>query len=592
MGQAGEQNADRDIFNVEKGDVNVYNYAPLTEIDVTLDETPPPYYHWQPRREEQQILADLTTDVRLIQILGVGGYGKSALATRVFEQAEGFQKKFWVSFRPLFFEQEFPPFQVFGRWFGRKFGYQPSPDWTDAQLTTEALNRLAQQRCLLVLDNLETLLDPTGQWRDRGYRNFFLHWFETGGRGVLLVTSRERPELPANQLGHTRSYSIGGLPVESGVALLRAQQVQGSEAELQEYVVAADGHPLLLNLTVGFLKEVAGDSPPISVVKRVDFNLLEIVGLHRGDPQTSIEIVLNESLRRLDKTLLAVLFEVWAFPMPFTQKLLKIARDSSATEAQLRQLAKRSLLQETYRPEGWTFQFQPLIRTYLQQQLLDFYRTTNDRLGEANTLIAIGDVLQFLDRRTEALTNYEQAIGIYREVGDRLGEANTLKAIGDVLQFLDRRTEALTNYEQAIGIYREVGDRLGEANVLQALGKLQEDPQAGLGYLQQAQDIYEQIGDQYSQSRNLLFVSDCYLQLQNTDAAIEVLQQSATLASAINFEPLQQYALDRITTLQQPVPAPRGRSPAFFSRLKGWHYVLLGVSAFILVLLIRWIAHK
>jgi hypothetical protein len=176
------QAADRDIFNVKRGTIHVHNYAPLSAVDVTLDEAPPPYNHWQPRWEEPQILADLATEARLIQLVGVGGYGKSALATRVFEQAAGFQKKFWVSFRPLFSEQEFPPFQVFGRWFGRKFGYQPAPNWTDAELMTEACNRLAQERCLLVLDNLETLLDATGQWRDRGYRNFFLRWFETGGR--------------------------------------------------------------------------------------------------------------------------------------------------------------------------------------------------------------------------------------------------------------------------------------------------------------------------------------------------------------------------------------------------------------------------
>ena len=42
MGQTGEQQADRDIFNVEKGEINVHNYAPLSAIDVTLDETPPP----------------------------------------------------------------------------------------------------------------------------------------------------------------------------------------------------------------------------------------------------------------------------------------------------------------------------------------------------------------------------------------------------------------------------------------------------------------------------------------------------------------------------------------------------------------------
>ena len=632
MAQTGDQTADRDIFNIAKGDVNVHNYAPLTAVDVTLDEALPPYYHWQPRREEQQILADLPTEVQLIQIIGVGGYGKSALATRVFEQAEGFQQKIWVSFRPIFSEQEFPPFQAFGRWIGRKLGYQPNPDWTDVELATEALNRLAQQRCLLVLDNLETLLEPTGQWRDLGYRNFFLRWFETGGRGVLLVTSRERPDLPANKLSYTRSYPIGGLPVEQAVALLTAQQVQGSKAELQEYVVVADGHPLLLNLTVGFLKDAAGDCPPISVLKRPEFNLFEVVGQHRGDPQTSIELVLNESIRRLDGELLAVLFEVWAFPMPFTQTLLKIARNSAATEAQLRQLAKRSLLQENPRPEGWTFQFQPLIRAYLQQQRLNFYRTTNDRLGEANTLQAIGEVLQFLARRTEALEHYEQAIGIYRAVGDRLGEANTLQAIGDVLQFLDRRTEAMEHYEQAIGIcravgarlgeantlraigdvlqflkrsteamehyeqaigiYRAVGDRLGEANTLQAIGTLQEDPQVGLEHLKRAQKIYEQIGNKYSQSRNLLFVADCYIQLQQIDTAIETLQRSAAIASEISYEHFQQYASNKIAELQQPVSTSRLPLLALFSSLRRGHYALLGVSAFILVLVIRWLTHK
>ena len=321
------------------------------------------------------------------------------------------------------------------------------------------------------------------------------------------------------------------------MGLLVAQGVQGSEAELREYVGVADGHPLLLNLTVGFLREAAGDCPPISVLKQTEleqtgFSLFEIVGQHRGQPEISIEIVLNESLRRLDGELSAVLFEVWAFPMPFTQRLLQIARDSSATEAQLRQLARRSLLQELYRPEGWTFQFQPLIRAYLQQHLLSLYRSTGDRLGEANTLRAIGDVQQFLDRRSEALEHYQEAIGIYRQVGDRLGEANTLRAIGDVQQFLkrssealehyqeaigiyrqvgdrlgeantlqaigdvqqflDRRSEALEHYQEAIGIYRQVGARLGEANTLQAIGTLQEEPQTGLEYLNQAQEIYRQ----------------------------------------------------------------------------------------------------
>ncbi|MEH2184719.1 MAG: tetratricopeptide repeat protein, partial [Nostoc sp.] len=105
----------------------------------------------------------------------------------------------------------------------------------------------------------------------------------------------------------------------------------------------------------------------------------------------------------------------------------------------------------------------------LYEAALAFYRDIGDRLGEANTLIAIGDVLQFLDRRTEALERYEAALAFYRDIGDRLGEANTLRAIGNVLQFLDQRTEALERYEAALAFYRDIGDRLGEANTLRAI---------------------------------------------------------------------------------------------------------------------------
>ncbi|WP_416673735.1 tetratricopeptide repeat protein [Egbenema bharatensis] len=177
------------------------------------------------------------------------------------------------------------------------------------------------------------------------------------------------------------------------------------------------------------------------------------------------------------------------------------------------------------------------------------------RLGSkaelAESLKRLGDLyFELQDNVNQAAEAYQEALDLYREVGDRIGEANTLQAISDVLQFLKRSNEALSNYEQAIGLYREVGDRIGEANVLQEFGKLQEDRSAGLDYLQQAQTIYQQTGDQYSQSRNLLFMADCYVQLQQTDAAIEALQQAAELASRIGFEPLQQYALNKIAELQ------------------------------------------
>ncbi len=183
------------------------------------------------------------------------------------------------------------------------------------------------------------------------------------------------------------------------------------------------------------------------------------------------------------------------------------------------------------------------------EQALAFYRDIGARLGEANTLIAIGDVLQFLDRRSEALERYEQALAFYRDIGYRLGEANTLKAIGNVLQFLKRSSEALERYEQALAFYREIGSRLGEANVLQEFGKLQDDPVQGLEYLQQAQNLYLEIGDIYSQSLNLLFITDVQLNMEQRDAAVDSLHQAAELATSINHEPFIKYAQSKIAEI-------------------------------------------
>ncbi len=68
------------------------------------------------------------------------------------------------------------------------------------------------------------------------------------------------------------------------------------------------------------------------------------------------------------------------------------------------------------------------------------------------------------------MEKYESALALFRTVGARLGEANVLQAQGDVLAFLDQRSEALEKYESALALFRTVGARLGEANVLQAQG--------------------------------------------------------------------------------------------------------------------------
>ncbi|MEH1777281.1 tetratricopeptide repeat protein [Nostoc sp.] len=183
---------------------------------------------------------------------------------------------------------------------------------------------------------------------------------------------------------------------------------------------------------------------------------------------------------------------------------------------------------------------------------LAFYRDIGDRLGEANTLKAIGDVLQFLDRRTEALERYEASLAFYRDIGDRLGEANTLRAIGDVLQFLKRSTEALERYEAALAFYRDIGARLGEANTLIAIGILQENLTLGLEYCQAALELYTQIGDKYSQSRNLIyFTSEILLKLGRQKEAVDALNCAIELAREIHYQIFVEDATAKLQEIQE-----------------------------------------
>ena len=140
-----------------------------------------------------------------------------------------------------------------------------------------------------------------------------------------------------------------------------------------------------------------------------------------------------------------------------------------------------------------------------------------ERAEPAVQLFACGQVFSSLQgKRTKIfLKAGEEALAVAKKVGDRLGEANTLRAIGDVLQFLKQSQDALNRYETAIEIYRQVGDRLGEANTLTAIGYLSANsgrPLEGSRFLEQSLEIYQSIGDRWSQATALPNLAVAYQQ--------------------------------------------------------------------------------
>jgi len=107
-------------------------------------------------------------------------------------------------------------------------------DWLP--LLTETLER---NGILLVLDNLESLLTPTGQWRDERWGSLMDAILTPGGLSRVVLTSRIRPaELPES----TEIIALHALPLDEAVLLMR---------ELPNFRRLLDGTAPGISLSVG-----------------------------------------------------------------------------------------------------------------------------------------------------------------------------------------------------------------------------------------------------------------------------------------------------------------------------------------------------
>src|SRR5207302_9274763 len=157
---------------------------------------------------------------RVVSVLGMGGIGKSALAARVMHRvARHFEVVIWRSLRDA------PGCSALLEECLQVLAPQPLRD-VPASLEGRLsllMEHLHDQRALLVLDNLETLLvegEGTGRMRPgyEGYGQLLRRVGETAHQSCLLLTSREKPsELVPLEGSHkpVRALRLAGLETEA-----------------------------------------------------------------------------------------------------------------------------------------------------------------------------------------------------------------------------------------------------------------------------------------------------------------------------------------------------------------------------------------
>jgi WD40 repeat protein/DNA-binding SARP family transcriptional activator len=197
---------------------------------------------------------------RVVAVLGMGGVGKTALAAKL---TQGLASQFdFVIWRSLL---NAPPLAEILRGCLQFLSAQQItnlPDSLDERLAL-LLDQLRQRRCLLVLDNMETILqsgERAGYYRP-GYEEYgqlIQRLGEARRQSCLLLISRERPRGFARLERDTvlvRSLPLAGLEAGAGQEILKTRDLSGSTAAKAALVKRYSGNPLALKLVVETIHE-------------------------------------------------------------------------------------------------------------------------------------------------------------------------------------------------------------------------------------------------------------------------------------------------------------------------------------------------
>src|SRR2546421_2241648 len=301
---------------------------------------------------------------RLVAILGMGGIGKSALVSLLGKQlAPQFDAVLWRSLRDspsceelvadcLTFFSETPP-----------AGFPPLLEHRINQL----IGRLQERRCLLVLDNLETLLqegDPEGNYRPgyQGYGRLIERLGESAHRSCVVLTSREKPreiEALEGPRSPVRSLRLSGLSQEAARSLLADKDLRGESSAWLQLIASYAGNPLALKIVGQAIVDLfAGDIVPFLHSGELIFNGIRVVLRQQVARLTLLEQMLL--------TWLAVVRE-WTSLDSLLALLVKRPTRGRVLEA-LEALWRRSLIE---RGAGGSFTLQAVVMEYVTDALLD-----------------------------------------------------------------------------------------------------------------------------------------------------------------------------------------------------------------------------
>ncbi|MBD2345278.1 WD40 repeat domain-containing protein [Anabaena subtropica] len=314
---------------------------------------------------------------RLIGLLGMGGMGKTSISVKLGQHLQNdFECVIWRSLRNA------PPIQETLTellTFLSLKQEQDIPETVEGKIS-RLMYYLRSHRCLLVLDNFETILQggtphpstnlgevtrrSTGAYcvGYEGYGELLKQIGETIHQSCLVLTSREKPPEMGILEGASlpvRSLLLRGLEQTQGQELLNLKgNFQGSAAEWSQLIDYYSGNPLALKIVAATIQNLFDGSisdflQHSTIVFGNIYNLIEQQFIRLSELEKTVIYWL--AIYREAATFRELLADI--FPAISVPKLIEI----------LESLEQRSLIEKS----AAQFSLLPVVMEYVTEQLLE-----------------------------------------------------------------------------------------------------------------------------------------------------------------------------------------------------------------------------
>lgn len=197
---------------------------------------------------------------RLVAVVGMAGVGKTALVAKwVREVAADFDRVVWVSLRYV------PPFDRTLTRLLADLGYAATGERSTAEGIWQLVEQLRRQRCAIVLDGLEAMLQSeelAGRYapEHQGYRDLIETVAETEHQSIVWVISQEKtPEIAVLESPNSivRCLQLAGLDGEAAQSLL-SERGFSPQKTMSHLIELYRGNPLALKMVASTIGDIFG----------------------------------------------------------------------------------------------------------------------------------------------------------------------------------------------------------------------------------------------------------------------------------------------------------------------------------------------